>query len=365
MLDHRVTLLVNGKAHGGWKSVAITRSLENAAAGFQVSVSERFPGQNQPLRIRPGDSCQVRIGEDVVVTGYVDRVSPSHDSQSHTVVVAGRSKTADLVDCAVQPPFGTINDQTILQVANRLAEPYGVDIVDALRGKTEPIASYDLNVGDTVLTAISNLAAQKACMVTDDEQGRLLITRAGIARATTALRTGEGGNILSAQGTFDHSGRFRQYICSGQKKGNDQDFGSAASAIESRVEDRGVERPRTLYIRAEGAADGKRVQDRARWECSSRIGKSVNAQVTVQGWRQGNGDLWKINQLVLVKDPLLTIDGELLIVSVNFTLNESGTLTRLTLAPKAAYELLPDDPSPTKNIGVYSLEQLVGSEAQP
>ena len=53
---------------------------------------------------------------------------------------------------------------------------------------------------------------------------------------------------------------------------------------------------------------------------------------------------------------LSILDGEFLIVSVNYVLSSQGTLTTMTLSPKAAYELIPSDPDPTKDIGVY--EQL-------
>lgn len=354
-----VTVIINGKSFGGWEQVSITRSLENAAAGFQLAVSERFPGQSQPLRIIPGDGCQVKIGDDLVITGYVDKVNPSHDKGAHTIMVSGRSKTADLVDCAVEPPFSTISNLTILQIADKLAKPYGVDIVDALKGETEPIESVDLNVGDTVFAVISKLAAMKACLVTDDEKGRLLITRAGTAKATTALRSGKDGNILSGSGNFDVSQRYRNYTCDGQGKGNDLNYGAAVSEVVATVEDQGVKRNRTLYIRAEGTADLKKVQDRARWEASSRIGKSISLTLNVQGWRQGNGDLWKVNHLALVKDPLLTVDGEFLISSITYSLNASGTITSMTLTPKSAYELEPTQSKPTKDVGTY--RQLVES----
>ncbi|MGD9851838.1 MAG: hypothetical protein AB7T38_11265 [Nitrospirales bacterium] len=58
-----------------------------------------------------------------------------------------------------------------------------------------------------------------------------------------------------------------------------------------------------------------------------------------------------MNHLANVLDPLFTVDGEFLIVSVNYILSSQGTLT--TLSPKTAYELTPADPDPTKNLGVY------------
>ena len=354
-----VSILVNGKAYGGWESVSITRSLENASASFQLSVTERFPGQRQPLRIVPGDACQVRIDEDLVITGYVDQVNPSHDASSHSISVSGRSKTADLIDCAVRPPWASIYNQTILQIADRLAQPFGVDIVDNLKGKTEPLSQFDMNPGDTVFSTIAKLASLKACLVTDDEKGRLLLTRAGSAKASTPLRSGPGGNILSGSGTFEQSSRFRSYIVIGQGKGDDQNFGSAVSEILAEAQDLGVKRNRATVIRAEGTVDLQKAQDRARWEASARVGKSATLTLNVQGWRQENGDLWKVNHLAYVKDDLLTVDGEFLISAVNYVLGASGTIATLTLSPKAAYELIPEEPkTATKGIGVW--EELRG-----
>lgn len=351
--SEQVTVLIAGKSFGGWEQVSMTRSLDNAAAGFQLSVSELFPGQNQPLEIVPGDACAVRIGDDLVITGYIDTVNPSHDARSHDIKVAGRSKTQDLIDCSVAPPWSSFEKLTILQIADRLAKPYSVDIVDGLKGQTEAIEKFDVNAGETVLSALGKLAALKAVILTDDEQGRLLITRAGTARTTTALRSGEGGNILSGSGNFNATSRYRTYTVVGQGPGSDLNSGQAVSEVTATAEDRGVTRSRTLVIRAEGAADLKKAQDRARWEASSRAGKSSPFTVNVRGWRQGNGELWKINQLVQVKDPLLSVDGEFLISAVTYTLSAQGSVTNLTLTPRAAYELIPEvATSATKGVGV-------------
>ncbi len=64
---------------------------------------------------------------------------------------------------------------------------------------------------------------------------------------------------------------------------------------------------------------------------------------TLQGWRDPKGALWRPNALVKVEDPWLGIERDLLIVSAAFTLSETGgSTTELELAPKEAYELLPE-----------------------
>ena len=65
-----------------------------------LEVTDRWPGQSDiPRRIRPFDACQLYIGPDLVMTGFVDATPIRYDGKSVTVGVRGRSKTADLVDC--------------------------------------------------------------------------------------------------------------------------------------------------------------------------------------------------------------------------------------------------------------------------
>jgi len=77
-------------------------------------------------------------------------------------------------------------------------------------------------------------------------------------------------------------------------------------------------------------------------EASTREGKSRNFNVTVAGWRQNNGELWRVNQLVKITSESLTVNEELLIESVTYLLDSGGTQTRLMLVPKNAYDVLPE-----------------------
>ena len=97
---NQVRLVVNGQEFGGWKSVRIEGGIERQARSFDLEVTDRWPGQTDiPRRIRPFDACQVFIGNDLVLTGYVDATPIKYDGKSVGVGVKGRSKTADLVDC--------------------------------------------------------------------------------------------------------------------------------------------------------------------------------------------------------------------------------------------------------------------------
>ena len=54
-----VILTVGGRQYGGWKSVDIRRGIEQIAGSFELSVTERWAGQDQMRPIRQGDDNQL------------------------------------------------------------------------------------------------------------------------------------------------------------------------------------------------------------------------------------------------------------------------------------------------------------------
>jgi len=337
--DDRVLLKLGGREYAGWTEVQVTRSIEAAAASFDLTVTERYPGQRQPLRISPGDPCTVYIGGELLITGYVDDVGPEYDDQQHSIHVAGRSRTQDLVDCSAVNVPGQWKNVKLEVIASEMAAKYGVT-VRAEVDTGAPIPDFQIQQGETVFAAIERMARLKAVLLTDDPGGALVITRAGKAGTATALVLGK--NIKAGSGNFSQRERFSDYIVKGQRAGDDETSGAAAAATHGTAKDSGVRRKRTLVLVAEAQADNARCAARARWEASSRAGKSVEVTYTVQGWRQKNGALWPVNAIVQVDDSFMTVGGALLIAGATMAIGEQGTLTTLTLQPPGAFELIPE-----------------------
>ncbi len=340
-LTNRVALHVNARIYSGWLDIRVRRSIETAAADFAVSGTERRAGQLRPVRIFPGDECRVRIGEDLVITGHVEDVAQGYDARQRTLTISGRSRTADLVDCSASEVPGQFFHFPNEQIADRLAEPYCI----AVRAEVDTgprIPQFQVQPGETVHAAIERLARTHALIVTDDEKGALVLTRAGVGRAAGRIKLGE--NILAANGNLSHRQRFSHYVVKGQRDGDDaaEDVG-AFSAVEGQALDRGVRRYRRLLLVGDSPGGRFEQRQRAQWEASTRAGHALKVSYTLQGWRDPKGALWRPNALVKVEDPWLGIERDLLIVSVAFTLSDTGgSTTELELAPKEAYELLPE-----------------------
>lgn len=334
-----VKLKVGGLAFEGWTSIGVTRSLEQAAASFELELVTRFQGEPNPVRIRPSTACELWAGDDRLVTGYIDAISISYSATEHSTTVSGRSKTADLIDSSCVAKPGRWSKLKIEQIAAALAAPFGVEVV-ALTSTGPAVDRHRIHPGETVFESIDRLAAHAALLVTDDPAGRLVLTRVGSRKATTAIVLGD--NVLSAAGKVDASGVFSEYIVKGQRSGNDNDFGAVVAQVIGSASDPDVARKRTLIVHAEKHCTTAGAKARAQWEAANRAGRSIDAEYTIPGWRQADGSLWAPNMLIEVRDPWLALEGEMLIVEVAYSLDAAAGMTcKLKVAPACGYQEKP------------------------
>lgn len=337
-IKNDVRLTIAGKPYGGWKSVYIARSIERLAGTFSLTASERWPDQPTRRPINPGDSCNLSIDGETVITGHVDDVNPSFDSETRQIAVAGRDITGDLVDCSAtyhESVPSQYNNSDLLKIAKVICRPFGINV----RTKTsvgETFQTFAIDPGETAFSAISRMARHRGVLVTSDGQGGLMVVRRGMSRAAVQLK--EGINLLTGDATRSLRDRYSHYRALGQIAGTDHHYGEHAAAPVAYTKDTGVSRYRPHDVMAMSQAH--HLKTLAEWEKNHRIGKSATAKVTVAGWR-AKDDLWQPNTLVHLHSPSLGIDRDMLIVSVINKLDEQGTRTDLTLSRPEAYDLLP------------------------
>ena len=343
---HDVRLKVSGRDYGGWKSVRISRGIEQIAGGFEVSVSEIWPTQDPArdlVKIKPGDACALEVDGTTVITGFVDEVRISHDATSHQVSIAGRDATGDLVDCSAILAGGTqFNNQTMENIAKALCKPFGIEV----RAETDTgdrLSSFGINHAETVFSCLQRLAADRGVLLISDGAGSLVITRAGTERAAPLVL---GKNILSAEASLSFRDRYSLYIVMAQGMGTDDGAlpASWVSPKQTVVDETMAEsRSRPLVVTHDSYTEGAvPLERRAQWEANVRAGRSMDVRVRVQGWTQGgNAGLWQPNQISHVIDEDLRLDNDMLIKGVEFALDERGSITELALTDPLAFTLIP------------------------
>lgn len=338
-----VTLSVGGHDYGGWKAVTIGAGLERQARDFTLGITWRWPGGGDvPVRIRQGESLELYIGQDLLLTGYVFTTPIRYDSESITLSITGRSKTADLVDCAAVNMPGQWRGQSVQKIVAAIAGEYEITVVNDA-ADTAGIDDHTIEPGETAFESIDRLLTQSRLFSTDDAQGRLVIASPGSAgRAVDTLELGK--NLLSGEANLDFSGVFSEYISKGQRSGTDDSFGVEASEVEARITDDRIKRRRVKIIKQSGQTTAAIARARVEWERANAIGRALTVNYTIQGWRQSNGALWRHNMIVRLVDPLIGFDRDMLISEISYELSEQGgTTAKISVAPPETFLPEPND----------------------
>lgn len=334
---NNVNLKVNRKYFGGWTDISISAGIERLARDFNVTITRQWPSSGDDsetkIAVKNGDLVEVFIDDDVVLTGYIEALPIRYDASSISMGIVGRSKTADCVDCSAVPK--QYSGSSTIQVIQDLVKPFKLNVIN--QGNDAGSLSIQADQGDTVFDVISKIMGMQQIVVFDDERGQVVIGDIGSDEAKTALVLGK--NILSADTEKSIQDRYSDYFVSGQSVGDDDNFGQATlAAIRSTSKDEAILRYRPLIIKQSGDSNNSTCQERCEMEKVLRAGKTREVTYTVQGWRQGDGTLWKPNQMVVVDDPLLGYDKEKLVIAeVEYTLSERGTLCELRVGPIEAY----------------------------
>lgn len=360
-----VRLNVGGVRYGGWTGMRIEQGLGQVAGRFTLELTDKHPGAPGKFAFRMGSTCTVSLDGQTVITGYVEAIQPRYAATDHGITIAGRDKTGDLADCSHLGPPDQWRGQTLARIAADVCRPFGITVnAEAERGEAFP--DVRPNEGDSVLAFLVRLARQRRATLVSFGDGRLTITTPGSRRAPASLKLGE--NVIAGSAEYSDGGRFSRYIVKGQGASR---FGMAllegaedrdavlnevqASYVNPKGEatDGAVTRYRPLVIVAGNQGVAADFAARAAWEAVSRAGKSRRLKYTVQGWGE-NGALWRPGALVDVTDAWLGSDGQWLIESVNFSLDEGGgSRTELALVHPDSYRPEPFVETSRQIIGGY------------
>jgi prophage tail gpP-like protein len=340
-----VFLIINGAKYGGWKDVEITRSMETLSGRFRLGLTEKWPGQTTPRPIRLADTCTVKIGNDTVITGYMDDIEQSYDAASHTLTIAGRDKSGDLVDCSAKHSPGQWKNQPLEAIVQDLTKPFNIQVITEIP-TGERFKTFAIEQGETVHEVIERLCKLRGVLCIPDGEGNIIITRTDSSKSAVALITGE--NILKGAIQLSAKDQFSNITVKGQTEGSDTAKPKVNTTPSAESKDPSVKRYRPLVLLAEGQADGATCQKRADWETATRKAKGFEAQYSVIGWRQGfTGPLWGINQRVRVRDKVFKVDESLIISGITFRLDDqNGRITELILAKPEAFAPNPSDLEP-------------------
>lgn len=341
-----VELRTAGKIFAGWTTININRSIESLSGYFDLGVNVQPDTDLSSLS--PGQPFTLTINGQTVITGYLDGRRRSMTSDSLSITITGRDKTADLIDCAAVYQGRQWKNRTLAQIAADLCAPYGVKVRWELTDKesSAPFTTFTLDYSETVYEALGRASRARGVLMTSNAGGDLVFTRADDTQ-TDRLVLGE--NLLELEYDEDNRDRFSEYLVVGHgrasgKTGDDQDAKSIASQ-KGQVKDSEIKRYRPTIILADSKTDAKSAEGRAVREMRRRLAKSRTFEAKVDGWLRRDGSLWMPNLLVDIDASKFSMNtGPLLVSKVVLGLDDrTGVMTTLTLTPRDGW-LVPVEP---------------------
>jgi prophage tail gpP-like protein len=346
-----VILEVNNVPFQGFTNVRVSNSLENASGSFNFQATTKN-GQIVPFKVQ--DACRVKVNDFVLITGYIDSISPSYDKATHSIAIAGRDKTMDIIDSTIT---GNINFRapiTLKQVIQSIVSNLGITGVDVINdaGSIAAFSSNDLisaDVGENAFSLIEKYCRKRQVLFTTNGDGDIVLARAASRQLNGSLLSVQGGeqnNILSGVATYDYSKRYNKYVVRSQPNPSFGDIPGAFDSVSSTVIDKDIRVGRVLEIQAETSSNADSAKARVEWESNIRRARSLTYTCTVSSLfvTAQKTQIYEPNRLIFVEDDREGIKAIMLIKSVDFSISNDGTNVVLGLVPKDAYTTEPLEP---------------------
>lgn len=342
---------INGAAYTGWLSFEVQQDFDQASGTGTLVVSEQ---RGRPLPIKVGYSASIICAGQPVITGYVHKISLTHNDTSHTITCEIRDKTQDLIDSTVGPGLKMKSGCTLKQVCEKTLQHMGlsdVKVIDkvgppAFKPAEVPVADIE----DHGHEFLDKWTKKRSTLLNTDGKGNLVIDRNMKRRFSGFLyksfEDSPRNNVLSCSFETQDYGRHSEVNAAAQKTPNDMQHwesrpksddpaqaGPLSKAIGT-AKDMAIRKTRKLHFRASQGLTEDSPEMAAKWRASCARGRNYTYSATVQGFTSQSGALWWPGFIIPVFDAHCELSDELLIKSVTFRKDyEGGSTTEISCAP--------------------------------
>ena len=340
-----LTLKIGGAEVGGWVNARVTRGIERMPSDFDLTVTNYMPGEGEQF-VSEGESCELYLGDDKVITGYIDRIIKTISPQEHSIRVSGRGKCQDLVDCSAEYESNVINNVTALSLTQKLAAAHGIEVRTDVKD-FEKVPQFTINWGESAQEIIERVCRWAGLLYYDLPDGSLFLTRVGKDVAASGLT--QGINIQQAEYSCSLDQRFSEYvgvslgISAAYSLGANYAYDSVLLAKANDPEVGKLRNRKHISVVESTLIQKNLAQTAITWEMNRRYGRSKVVKAKIDSWRDKDGLLWAPNTLIPIKAPVLGLENENWLLSeVDFVKDDKeGTTANLTLMPAQAFSIEP------------------------
>jgi prophage tail gpP-like protein len=349
-----LSLILNGEKYHNFVQAQVTRDMDDAASSFSFTATTN--GNWRAIPVVEGDIISVDADNTKILTGYVDEYEMSYSGDNHSIKVSGRSLTSDLIDSTVGPvpEYKKIN---LIDLCKEVAADFRTSVISNVDKKDIPDFEDILSpeTGQTGFEFLESFARKRQVLLTDDENGNLVLTRATDKVSDIAIKSVLGAidnNVISASRKVNTANLYHEYIAQSQMNPiNLQEFDTSYDLTSEvgKAFDGTIRQERRYEFYTEETTDFTgtpdsifTLRDRAQWELSIRRARNFTYRCIVFG-HSSNGIVWQPNMLHQITDEKANLNGIYLCKKVIYSYGlDTGSITSLDFTTKKAYTLVED-----------------------
>lgn len=305
--DDVVSLLLAGKVHQSWSSYEVDSDLLTPADAWQLQLG--LPDGRLPPALQEGAAVQLRIGNDLVMTGHIDDIEDTIEHGAHALTLRGRDGAAVLVDCS--SPIFTRRQATLGEIVANVVRPLGLSKIRIDAARTNIAEKVSVEPGDNAWETLRHAAEANGLWPWFEADGTLVIGGPDYQRPPVASlilrRDGQGNNVLRLHRVRSMAGRYSEITVLGQSHGSALQAGRHAIKVVEPDGSVSLHRPHIVIDHDVDSLAAAHARAR-KLLLDSRL-QGLTLQATVQGHRSSDGLLWTPGQRLHVLSEPHDING--------------------------------------------------------
>lgn len=319
----------------GFRNFTFSRSFDSFCGSFSFRFSSRMPSDIPQIQ----DLIRCEFVSDTntvhkVMTGFIEGFSIELSKNNKILNFSGREITCDLIDSNYKEtdPY---RSTTLLNIVRDSASQFNLRVKDE-SGDRGIISEADPRADESIYAFLKKTASKRAVFLNTTPDGEILLFKT--SSRSEVLRF-DNRIILQINLSQRFDSRFREYIVTKPEDGFFANLGAAFSHLvssEARATDLNVTRMRIKRMRSSSKMTQEELQSKANRLASEALGSSEQVHLTVLGWTI-NQKLLSLNQHVRIEYGDLNLNRTLLIKTLQFSSNEGGIKTRMTLVDPESF----------------------------
>ncbi|CAH0444056.1 hypothetical protein LMG10661_00622 [Ralstonia syzygii subsp. syzygii] len=333
--NEQVSLTLGGKRHTGWTSYEIDSDLLIPADAWHVKIA--IQEGKLPAVVQRGALTEVRMRDQLVLTGRIDDIDDEISKESHDATITGRDGAAILVDCSA--PIFVNRKATLAEIVEKVVKPLGVTRTRIEAPKDTTFEKINVDPGDSAWEVISHAAEAVGLWPWFEPDGTLVVGGPDDSKPPVASLvqrfSGKGNNIERLRRKDGIAGCFSEVTVMSQS--HTTESAHAKAIIKATYRDPSVSWYRPKIVIDHEADSQKAASARAKKLMADSRLNAFTLEATVAGHTinapgmPGHGQLWTPGQRVHVFSEPHGIDAVFFLMARRFTGGRNrATQTRLT-----------------------------------